>query len=484
MEKSLLNFKLFRLLSALTSKEYNALRRMAESDFFKTDAKTSVLLKMLKPHHPNFDTPQLSKEFLHKKLFKKQQYKDKTMHDLFYSAAALTEEFLLHEELKSNQRKRKKQLRDIYRKRLLFKEFDLAADKLIARLENKSTRESIDFFELWEIADFHYFTPQTDQIATRMDYFKLTMNALDRFYAFHKFRYQGELMINKKLLGFKESSLFANQWSTLNTSKSPFHKTPIFSILQNTTRLIAEPNNLENYHQLKEMLVDNSERLTHDQQQSVLIQLLNFCFQQINFQDFEWYKEANSLYKFGVPRSLFETESYLRHFTFINIVDTAVEVKDFTWAKDFIKTYQTILFPKNTEQTIYFSQALYHFGKGNFTKALQHLLRYQPTNQIMRLRADFRLIRTYFELLDVSQEHDEDFRKATENLERYLNRHNEIPDYNRQPYLGAIRGMKLLYRLRNNPNLSSEDKKTTLRHFLDDNKCAGIRWFCTKMEVI
>lgn len=484
MQKSLLNFKLFRLLSILTSKEYNALRRMAESDFFKTDAKTPVLLKILKSHHPSFDAPQLSKEFLHKKLFKKQQYKDKTMYDLFHDAAVLTEEFLLTEELKSNERERKRQLRDIYRKKSLYKDFHLSVGKLINRMENQSTRDETDFLELWEVFHHRYFLPKNWELRDCNADLIAAFEALDRFYVLLKFQYFNEVAILKQLSPISKPFLFHQNLENLDTALPPFNNISIFYVFQGIAKLYNQPDNVENYQKIKQFLFDKTKEFNYTQQQYTLIHLLNFVFFKINNKQIEYYQDANELYKFGDCKKLLETEQVVGHTTFLNVVDTAVGAKDLVWAKDFIEKYQVRLFPESPENAIHYAKASYYFGCQNFKEALIHLSQCQSINQMYYIRISFMYLKTYFELLDMDVDADENFNKKMNTFEQYLNRKDEIPAYRKNTFLNGVRTLKTLYKMKNNPNLNLKEKEKCKKEFLQKKSVAGFLWLKEKMEAL
>jgi hypothetical protein len=152
---------------------------MSESDFFKTKPQTPTLLKLLKPHHPDFSSKKLTIEALHKKLFSSQTYDKSNITNLLHDATALTEKFLLLEELKNNDRDHDRLIRKIYLERNLFKDYQLASDRFLKQLQKQTHREPIDFLNLWEVYSNRYFRPNQIKTGKKSDDIMLATDALD-----------------------------------------------------------------------------------------------------------------------------------------------------------------------------------------------------------------------------------------------------------------------------------------------------------------
>ena len=482
MEKSITSFKLFRLLSSLSLKEYNALRRMSESKFFPTKPATPLLLKILKPYYPAFDSPKLTKKKLHEKLFKPQPYLDSMITNLLHDVAALTENFLIQQQLKSDERERSQLLRKIYLQRNLYKDFQLAKGRVIKKMEDKLVKAEPDFLELAKLYDQRYFFPQNRQLAKKNDDILKANDALDQFYILSKLHYAGELAIQKRLVAIDKPFIFQQELMNLDTTITPFDKAPVFQIYQKILNLYHFPEDKKNFKEIKQLLKDKSVHLTKDQQQIILIHLLNYAFHRINNKEISFKQEANDLYKLGHQQQLLVSNNIITDSTFLNVVDIASVVKDYKWAELFIKKYKKHLLPHLAENTHNLAQAAYYFFKGNFNQVLFHLEKCTPINQMYLLKINAFYMRTYYELLENDPNaYDQLFLKI-DSFEHLLRRDEKIQPYKAASFFNMIFAVRVLCRIRNNPNYSKDKIQSLKAEVLAKKPLGGLDWILKKMK--
>jgi hypothetical protein len=88
------------ILKSLEASEFSELGKFIRSAYFNTNENIITLYDVLKKYYPTFESKNLTKEKVHRKIFPKRKYNDDTMRKLLSILQKLTEDFLSHSSLK------------------------------------------------------------------------------------------------------------------------------------------------------------------------------------------------------------------------------------------------------------------------------------------------------------------------------------------------------------------------------------------------
>ncbi|HRE10920.1 MAG TPA: hypothetical protein PLN22_08895, partial [Ignavibacteria bacterium] len=90
----MLDYAFIELLESLTRDEIRSLRKFIVSPYFNKSAKVVKLFDIIIKYHPNFESPKLAKEELHKKITPELPYNELTMRRLLYDLQQLVSKFI------------------------------------------------------------------------------------------------------------------------------------------------------------------------------------------------------------------------------------------------------------------------------------------------------------------------------------------------------------------------------------------------------
>lgn len=154
-----LDNNLFAILRSLSESEWKEFEKFAASPFHNSGRNLLQVLKQLKRFRPGFDSPDLTKEFLYRKLFPGRSYRASVINSSLSRLNAMAEDFLLQLGLREN--------RSMIKEKLLINQLGIRgirkrAEKLIADVERQikeKKEEPFDFTSkkelVMEIASYY-----------------------------------------------------------------------------------------------------------------------------------------------------------------------------------------------------------------------------------------------------------------------------------------------------------------------------------------
>ena len=108
--------------------------------------------------------------------------------------------------------------------------------------------------------------------------------------------------------------------------------------------------------------------------------------------------EALNLYKDMAATNLLTTNGKLSQFDYKNVVTTALRVKDFAFAGQFIYDYKNQLQPEERENAFTFNLARLHFYRKEYKQAMRLLQTIEYNDMFYQLDAKTTLLKCYYEL--------------------------------------------------------------------------------------
>ncbi len=145
-----------------------------------------------------------------------------------------------------------------------------------------------------------------------------------------------------------------------------------------------------------------------------------------------------SIELFEVYKILLEKEYYLErntihlpHDIYRNILHDAIDLKEFSWTEEFIKTYSNKVHPNDIENIYNYGYANLHYGLGNYETALNYINKIDQDYFLYKIDIKNLSLKIYFELgyteaaLSLVKTYKETIRKNTmlhaERKKRYVN---------------------------------------------------------------
>ena len=222
------------------------------------------------------------------------------------------------------------------------------------------------------------------------------MLSLDTWYLIQKLKYSAAVLHYKNFLAVENELPLLNEIMRLCVNEA--YNVPAIQIYRYIILSFTEPGNETHYMRLKSLLFENSHLFKLDEVKNMFVFAMNYCINQINNGRSTYLNEILALYKYALQGDLLLEDGYLSQWDYKNIVTTALRVKEFEWAEQFMTAYKSKL-PKADRQNAYtFNLARYHFAKRNYGPVLQLLQDVKYNDIFYQLDSKTTLLKTYYEL--------------------------------------------------------------------------------------
>lgn len=457
----MLGNKLLKILKSLSSTEMKELKRMFESSFFSKNESLLIFYKYVLKYHPNFDSPNLTKEKIYKKLYPNKPFKDGVMRVKISQFTRLVEDFLIWKETQNDNFRRKRILKEAFGKRNLFDLFEKNSQLLKADLDAHPFRDMEYFQDRIRLNYDFAFHPLRNRYAPEDNSLAELIDEIDRYALLAKLRIGIALKNDEKLFSKKYDLDF------LELKKDAWIKefqleNPLINLYLSLFELL-ENNQEKDFYELKKLFLGNAEIIRGNDRLIIYYLSLNFAIGKVNTGDIKFYKETLELYKVGLELRILLNQGKISEFAFGNIVSVACHEKDFDWTAQFIHKYKKYLDEIVQEDATTYSLAILDFHRQYFEEAIFHLLgktfskSYQPKVRMLTIRIYFEQFlcnTSYFELLISNI-------KA---YEKFIQRDHFFSEKKLDHHLNTL---KLLQKLAKKIN-SKEDTRKTKKWFLEE----------------
>jgi hypothetical protein len=114
-----------------------------------------------------------------------------------------------------------------------------------------------------------------------------------------------------------------------------------------------------------------------DERVNLFIILDNISVTKLSNGKEKFYKELMDIYKAILYHKLYlhSKKEYFQVNLFRNMFYTAMILKEYKWAENFLEDYLDKLSPEQREDMCHYSRTILYFEKGNFEKALEEIVR-------------------------------------------------------------------------------------------------------------
>lgn len=386
--------RLFTTLSAMGKEEFKELRDFVHSPFHNKNTRVTQLYDTLYKHYPNLNTPKLSREVLHAKVFKGAPFRDIDIRRTMSQLYQVVENYLGWKEMTKQPAELKIAQMRAFRERGLLKHF------------NKCTREANDLLDN-QLKDLSHYYLQYE-VEQEQEYFEeqyggrrsqthlqQVSDKLDVFYMANK--------LKQSCTVFSYEAVFKHRYDihlteeVLDLLERKDIKTPLVNLYRFGLLTMTQPENEGHYNQLKTIL---SQDLQLDPKEERNIHVLgqNYCIRKVNQGKAEYFNELFNLYKLGLEKGVIQSDMSQFPPAFKNIVSTGLKVKEYQWVEQFIYNYADMMGDENRADYKNYNLARLRFDQGRFKEAKQLLQDVEFKDIFVTLNARVLLIKTYYEL--------------------------------------------------------------------------------------
>jgi hypothetical protein len=480
--------KLYTVLTYFDKIEQNRLRKYIRSPYFNVNETLMDYFDMIieyinksekmekngkneRRHKKN----ELTKEAVWKNLFKNEPLNDMRFRKLGSELLKLVEGYLAQEVYANKPLQQVNYL------------FEAIGQKKIEKLysSTESNARLISTQQHQKPADFYYY-----QYLIEKNYYEsLDVDAqrgeksnveniigyLDEFFLAEKLKWYLSLLSRQSLVTHEYKLLFIDEIIE-HLKKHSYEYNASISVYFQALILRVENEKEEHYYNFIELLKKYESQFAMNELYQLYTEGINYCIQQLNQGKSKFIEEHHILYKMMLENGVAFHASKNKEISpwhFKNAVLSALRLGKYEWTEAFINNSKDKLPNEFRENAVSYNLGLVYFYQKKFDKVKEQLREVEYEDISYSLGSKSMLIAIYYE--------EDDFEalfSLCDTFRTYLNRHKDITERIRNPYLQYISFIKKLTKV------TTGDKKTIeqIRQEIKDAKgVASEKWLLEKL---
>ncbi|MCP3930229.1 MAG: hypothetical protein GY705_14140 [Bacteroidetes bacterium] len=294
------------------------------------------------------------------------------------------------------------------------------------RLHEKDKYQSVEHFQ-----NNYYLNEKQDRLllskAKRSynEHLQNQSNAFDLYYFSNKLRLACDMLSRNMVVNANYECHFLNEiLEFYKQNRRNIQDFPALKVYYKTLQMLKEKDDEKTYFEWKELAGHYGELFPKEELQTIYDYGLNYCVRKINTGKTKFYREIFDLYQILLDRKLLLKNGYISQWAYINIVTTAMRLKEFDWTEEFIHSYKEALQPKVQQNVYMYNLAALYFEKKDYKNALFQLHDVEFTDAFFHMSAKIIQLKSYFEL-----DETEAFFALAEATKKYLRRNRHLSEY-------------------------------------------------------
>ena len=401
--------KLTQILKTFSPEEFKNFEKFVVSPYFNTGRNAEGLYSILKPHYPDFSSPELDRKLVFRNFYPGEKFNEMKFKNLSTALTRLAEQFMVIERLKAEPIEFEKMLMKDYFYRENYKSFTGTAASLEKKID-KSPFDRLSTFndkDLITIFKYSYFLKfnlhdkaipligESAEFNTAFFLIKFIKNII--YYHRAQGTYQAG-MENDLVNAVRNNIDLDNIMADMREKKYPYLW--LLEMYYYSLRFYIDLDDVDSFYKAWDIFNKHKEKYSRYEKHYILEDFYSYCirrfsrgdknFVQMEFEICKLMKEENALTEA-------DNVSY-DIMRFRNVIYTAQKVKEYKWLEEFINDCSPMLHPDNRESMKNFSLARLEFERGNFEKALEYASTIRYDSFTYKLDVKNLLLLTYYEL--------------------------------------------------------------------------------------
>ena len=435
--------RLVKYIKALSAKEREKFHLFVHSPYFNKHDKTVQLLAVIEKWLERPSTP-LDKPAVFKKLFPKESYDEQRLHNVMSYLKKLYHNFLSFRHFED--RPFQGQLFTI-EAAYESNQFDLMKNRgklLEKELDRHSCKDVHSYYTSFKLNKVMGYYSGMYEDRSKPTLLQGMVDSLDRYYILEKLRHSCHIMANVMMMNTAYKFHFLQELlAYMKENWAEYENDTPIVLYYTIFRSLEEENNPAHYTRLSQMLANEINNLSKDEQGDLYSFAINYCIRRINQGDRDFQRELFQLYKRGLKAGLILDNGILSEWNYKNITALGCSLKEFEWTENFIQTYKEKLLVERQENAYNYNLAHLYYNKKLYNEALSVLLLVQFTDVKYHLNTTFLLLRTYYALKDT-----EALLALIETFRIYVMRNKKMTTEQKKGYTNFLRFAKKLVLLK------------------------------------
>ncbi len=465
----MLGSQLLELVKSLDKRDMRELRKVVRSPYFNQRDDVSQLFDCI-DKTLNSRLPDLSKEKIFEKIYPNQKYDDVLIRQLMSYLYKVIQKYLITEGVLQNEMESQLYLTHALRQR--------NADRIV----EKQLNDSLEIIEKqgFKNAKYHYLkyklhTENYDYLNSKKrnigDSLQEQSEELDFFYISESLRQACIISAQQTISKQVYNQLFIDVVveRVMQMNNIPISVSAYFYAL-NT---LNKPEKEEYFHQLKEIIVNNSFAFPENELRDLYIVATNYCIRRLNQGEKIFGKEALELYLSRLENNVLLENGVLPIYTYKNILTAALKSEEYEWAERFLYDFKQYLPEKERENIFQYNLALFYFRTGKYSEAMTLLQKVNLNDVLYNLDARRLLARIYYDLDETNA-----LQSLIESSKVYLHRQKGI-GYHHDMYTNFFRFLEKMMKM----DMKKAEARLILRGDVEGTQLLAEReWLLQKLS--
>jgi hypothetical protein len=467
------SYKLILLLQKLTRKELDEFASFLASPLSYQKTSSQRLLRFLQSFAPAFEAEAMTGEAAFEAMFGDLPYKHSLLKlevsELFKQARHFLATLALEEQPEVAGLLSLRQLRSRQAGRVFSAELNALRKRLQKQPLATRDRLLIDL----QLLEEEELALGLQQERKAVPLLAERMKALDTFYFYQKLQMGCELLNRRNILAEpSEPLLMAEVQRIAGSLPMP----PVIRLYRLVYQSLAQPEGEQAFQQLKAELEKLSPELPPEEARALFKYAQNFCIRRINQGEKPYLEEIFQLYQQQLSSGILLDEGVISHTDYSNIVTTALRLRAFAWAEDFLHRYRERLLPTYRESLFRYNLANLYLEQDKQGEALRLLQDLRTEDPFYEASIKVLLAKVYVERKDW-----EALFYLEQAFRRFLRRQKAFSSHHRTHYLHFLKYLKWLAQLyERQPKLSAtafqQQKEKLARKLTEEEIISNRSW--------
>ena len=407
-KRGLADSSLITLLRSFSSEEIRSFEKFVSSPYYNTQQPVSRLAGALKVFHPEFDSPEMTKEFLFGRSNPDRKYDDTLFRKYMSNLMKLAEEYLIAVDVSSQPDRKRTFLLDQFERRNQFNLFN----RLLDKIENQDRKSDLITNESFYLKHFREELKTSCAIRnSKLHSLRPSLMKSHIYLLLHELLtstvYGNMMLVNTKsfkesensvifddffqvfeLIGYLEGSEF------LDDSEKDF-----VELCRHDFILMRDPLNTGSLVHMRNSILGLSDKMSKNMLYIFFSHLNIFYLLNISGGNEKLSKDLLENYKFMVDNDLYRNaeREYINFSEYRTILLHSFRMKKTDFAEKLIEKFRNVHSPDQRKEILNYSYAVLNFEKGNYDESLRYLTKLKADNIIMKLDCEVLRIMIFYE---------------------------------------------------------------------------------------
>ena len=490
----MLKSSLLEILRTFNKLELIKFEDFVRSPYFNKKENAVKLFLAIKKYATEFTNENLEKEKVWMILFPGKEYNYGIMKNIIHDLTGLSEKFILLEQYSGDSFRCEYDLIEAANSRNIQKFTKSKIDQFEKRVKSEIEPNKYSIIDdyLFITANYNYakssFIHEYNLKQEREDSLRLASDYSLYYFLVNSFKLihnsfahevQGnppvcKTLLEKFFLKLEEHSILENL--LLNENKNQDKLSKIVTCFYLMYKALTSNGNKAEYDKFKSYLRENIDLFSAFELQN-LNNCRTTCAINLKTPDSNSAKESMEWYKFLMEKNiLLQRNGLITTAIMSNVVNYSVTLKETAFAEEFLKRYAGRLPDDSRDNTYNYCKAVIHFGRKEFGKSLECLLKISDEKLIRKYFLKKLYLKIYYELNDY-----ESFIYAFDTFAHFKKRNKLTNEARAMAFNNFAIHVRSLFKLRNSFDKFASEK---LRNDVLKNLNKDKSWFIEKLDEI